>query len=145
MSFITSAEWRKRVAAGLERFKPVGDGRLLTSKSAISAAAAKAAMFRDTGARAVDMESAAVAHLAALHALPFIAARVIVDTADDSLPESVMRASGSGELQLWRLVGALALAPTEIAGVLRLARRFRLAQRSLRAIARADSLREAMA
>jgi adenosylhomocysteine nucleosidase len=134
--------WRERLAFALSERRPVTQGRLLTSDEAIADVEAKAVAFRTTGAAAVDMESVAVAQIAATHGLPFLAVKVIVDTAQDALPKSVMAASDSGQLQLWRLIGALALAPRDVVGVIRLARRFRVAHRSLRAVAQSHSLRE---
>jgi adenosylhomocysteine nucleosidase len=134
--------WRERLALALSERRPVTHGKLLTSEEAIADVAAKAATFRTTGAAAVDMESVAVAQMAATHGLPFLAVKVIVDTAQDALPKSVMAASDSGQLQLWRLIGALALAPRDVVGVIRLARQFRIAHRSLRAVAQSHSLRE---
>ena len=98
--------------------------------------AGKAAAFRDTGAAAVDMESLAVAEVAAAHGLPFLAVRVIVDTAGDALPAAVLAATRSGRVHIGRLIGALALAPAQIPGLLRLAQRYRAASRSLAALAR---------
>ncbi|MGH8210921.1 MAG: hypothetical protein ACREU6_15285, partial [Steroidobacteraceae bacterium] len=75
------------------------------------------------------------------HQLPFIAMRVIVDSAADTLPQAVTAAAdGAGHLQVWRLLGALARAPTDLAPLLRLARRYRAASRSLAAVARIGSL-----
>jgi len=127
--FVTCKAWRERVAAslGLE----VSTGTLLTSARAIETPAEKAAAFRDTGAAAVDMESAAVAEVAAAHGLPFIAVRVIVDTAGDALPPAVVAASTAGRVEIGRLIAGLVAAPREIAELIRLARRYRMAMRSL--------------
>jgi len=64
---------------------------------------------------------------------------VIVDTADDALPRSIVAASRSGRMQIWRLIGALALAPADLSALVRLGRRYRAAHRSLVAVARAGS------
>ena len=90
--------------------------------------------------RSVSYTHLAIAQIAATQGLPFIAVRVIVDTAQDALPAAVTAASRSGELQIWRLIAALALAPTELSALFRLAQRYRAARRSLAAIARAGSL-----
>jgi adenosylhomocysteine nucleosidase len=137
----TAIDWRRRIAAAIAASHPVTQGKLLTSAHPIGAIAGKSAAFRDTGALAVDMESFAIAEVAAAHALPFIAIRVIVDAATDALPPAVMVASRSGQLRLWRLIWALACAPAELAGLIRLARRYEVARRSLRAVARAGPLR----
>jgi adenosylhomocysteine nucleosidase len=130
--FVTCLAWRERVAASLGL--AVSTGSLLTSARAIETPAEKAAAFRDTGAAAVDMESAAVAAVAAAHGLPFIAVRVIVDTAGDALPAAVVAASRAGRVEIGRLLAGLVAAPREIAALIRLARRYRMAMRSLRVV-----------
>jgi adenosylhomocysteine nucleosidase len=132
--YATCRAWREQVAAAVSPLRAVTEGNLLTSTHAIETPADKAAAFRNTGAAAVDMESAAVAEVAARHNLPFIAVRVIVDTAADMLPRAVVAASRAGRVQFARLIGGLILAPREIASLVRLAQRYRIAMRSLRAI-----------
>lgn len=126
--------WREQVAAAVSPLCAVTEGNLLSSAHAIETPADKAAAFRNTGAAAVDMESSAVAEIAAKHNLPFIAVRVIVDTAYDVLPRAVVAASRAGRVRLARLVGGLILAPREITSLVRLAQRYRIAMRSLRVI-----------
>jgi adenosylhomocysteine nucleosidase len=139
-AFLTASYWRQRLSAAIAVHRPLTHGKLLTSAQAIEAVADKTAAFRETGAAAVDMESVAVAQLAALHGLPFIAVRVMVDTARDELPRAIMAASRSGHVHIWSLIGALALAPAELGPLIRLAQRYRAARRSLVAVARAGSL-----
>jgi adenosylhomocysteine nucleosidase len=136
----TCSHWRDSLGAAIVSLRPVTSGKLLTRSCAIAAVAGKAAAFRTTGALAVDMESAAVGRIAATHGLPFIAIRVIVDTAYDALPSAVVAASRSGQVQIWRLMRALALAPTDLTALVGLARRYRSAKRSLGAVARVGSL-----
>jgi adenosylhomocysteine nucleosidase len=132
--FAASQSWRERVAAAVSPLRAVSEGNLLTSARPIDTPADKAAAFRDSGAAAVDMESAAVAEVAAKHELPFIAVRVIVDTAADRLPHAVVNASRAGRLRIGRLLAGLVVAPGEIAGLIRLVQRYRIAMRSLRVI-----------
>lgn len=135
--FATSMDWRHRLSAAAEGLGAVSAGGLLSSARAIDSVAEKAAVFRDTGAVAVDMESLAIAQVAAAHRLPFVAVRVIVDTAADELPRAVLTASLGGQVRIWRLLGAIALAPAELGALLRLAGRYRTATRRLAAVARA--------
>jgi len=140
-SVVTALGWRERLTAAVGAHQPVACGKLLTSPRAIGTIADKAELFRNTGAAAVDMESLAVAEVARGHQLPFIAVRVIVDSAGDVLPPAVTAAADSeGHLHIWRLMGALALAPADLPPLIRLARRYRAANRSLAAIARLGSL-----
>jgi adenosylhomocysteine nucleosidase len=137
----TSEGWRERLSSAVAVHSPVRSGRLLTAARAIGSVADKAELFRSTGAAAVDMESVAVGEVAGQHRLPFIAVRVIVDGAADVLPRAVTAAADQeGHLHIWRLIGALAMAPGELAPLLRLARRYGVANRSLAAIARMGSL-----
>jgi len=139
-AFMTARYWRERLSAALTAHRLVACGKLLTSPRAILSIADKAAAFRDTGAAAVDMESLAVAEVASSHELPFIAVRVIVDTAADILPRAVMAAArGSGQLPLGRLLASLARSPGDLAALIRLAPRYRAARHSLLAVARAGT------
>ena len=134
-SFITAGYWREPLAALLAARLPVAGGKLLTSERAIDTVAAKQAAYRKTGAVAVDMESTAIAQMAVTHGLPFIAVRVIVDTAGDTVPRAVVAASAAGQVQIGRLICGLLLSPTDIAPLVRLARRYRIANRSLIVVA----------
>jgi adenosylhomocysteine nucleosidase len=133
--FLTSASWREQLRGAIAKQRPVVTGTLLTSVAAIGAVAEKAAAFRETGAVAVDMESLSVAEVAAAHTLPFIAVRVIVDTAADVLPRAVMAASREGQVNIRRLIGGLAAAPLDLVALIRLAKAYRVATRSLAAVA----------
>jgi adenosylhomocysteine nucleosidase len=89
----------------------------------------------------VDMESLAVAEVAVSRRVPFVAVRVIVDGAGDVLPKAVTAAAdAAGHLRLWRVLAALTLAPADLPALIRLARRYRAAGRSLAAVAGAGSL-----
>ena len=133
--YVCDASWRERVAAELRPLRAVSSGNLLTSDKAIDTPSEKMAAFLGTGAVAVDMEGAGVAEVAAAGNLPFIAVRVIVDTAADRLPAAVVAASRAGQVKIARLVMGLAASPGEIPGMMRLAQRYRVAMRTLRAIA----------
>jgi adenosylhomocysteine nucleosidase len=133
--FVTADAWRERIGAAVAKARSVAAGKLLSSPTVIDTVADKAAAYRDTGAVAVDMESLAIAEVAAAHGLPFVALRVIVDTAMDALPGAVVAASREGRLNIRRLLGGLAAAPLDLVALLRLLRRYRAATRSLTAAA----------
>ncbi len=142
----TAADWRERLGSALATRSPVRPGSLLTANRAIGSIEDKSELFRSTGAVAVDMESAAVAEVADQHQLPFVAVRVIVDSAEDVLPPSVTAAADAeGHLQIGRLIGALALAPADLGPLMRLARRYRAANRSLARVARTGALSSGVA
>jgi adenosylhomocysteine nucleosidase len=139
-TFATDVHWREILAAAISQHLCVVSGKLLTSAAAIEDVAAKAAAFAETGAVAVDMESAGVAQIAASKRLPFVAVRAIVDTAGDTLPRAVMAAGTEGRVRLARLLFGIVRSPREIAPVMRLAQRYRAAIRALGAVARTGAL-----
>lgn len=138
----TDTRWCATLAASLSarRRRTVVAGRLLTSAAAIADIPGKAAAFRRFGAAAVDMESLDVAKIAAIHGLPFIAVRVIVDTAADVLPAVVLAASSAGRVQASRLLLGVVRSPRAVAPLWRLARRYRAAVRALVAVAGTGAL-----
>ena len=139
-TFATDVHWREILAAAISQHLRVVSGTLLTSAAAIEDVAAKAAAFAETGAVAVDMESAGVAQIAASKRLPFVAVRAIVDTAGDTLPPAVLAAGTEGRMRFARLLFGIVRSPREIAAVMRLAQRYRAASRALGAVARTGAL-----
>jgi len=75
------------MAALLQKEKPASTRPLISSPVPVTRVEDKAALARDSGAVAVDMESYAIAEVASKASLPFIAVRVIVDSADMAIPE----------------------------------------------------------
>lgn len=134
----TSREWRQRILAALPTSCIAGGGRLLTTDRPIGREA-KGEAWRSSRAAAVDMESAAIAEVAAQAGLPFIALRVIVDTATDELPAALIAASGGGPLRIGRLLAGLLRAPRDAAALIRLSARYRIATRVLAAVGRPGS------
>lgn len=80
----------------------------------------KAALCRDSGAAAADMESHIVARVASAHGLPFVVARVVIDPAERSLPPAAlagMRPDGS--VNIFGVLGSLAKNPLQLPALLR--------------------------
>jgi adenosylhomocysteine nucleosidase len=130
----TDAPWRARLTT---RAAANTTGTLLTVSHPVATATRKAALFDVTGARAVDMESFGVAQVAHAAGVPFVATRVIVDGAGDSLPAAVLAATDpNGQTSVWGLVRGLSRDPRELAALVRLALGYRRASRSLAILAR---------
>ena len=136
----TARSWQESLSSSVPPGRRVGLDALLTVERALETPADKSAARRATGACAVDMESSAVAQVAEAHGVPFIAVRVIVDTARDGIPPAVAGASRAGKLRIGRLILGLVRSPSEIASLMRLARRYRAALRSLQAVAAVGKL-----
>jgi adenosylhomocysteine nucleosidase len=80
-------------AGGLDPALRVGDTLVSESASAIlsreiplETPEQKAAAFRETGARLVDMETAVIAAACTAAGIPFVAVRAVSDSADEPLP-----------------------------------------------------------
>jgi hypothetical protein len=130
------------VSGILSAHQVVCGGRLLGCREPLGSTAAKALAFRQTGAVAVDMESFAIAEVAAAERVPFLAVRAIVDTAQDAVPEVALSATRPGQagLDSARVLAALARTPGQLPALIRLGRRYRTASRALAAVVESGAL-----
>ena len=97
----------------------------------------KAILFHETGAIGVDMESAAVGAVAQEARVPFMVVRAVADSTDMTIPDISLNAVDEfGRLSLLKLIQGLAGHPTELFALIRVARSYRAAQRTLAAVAR---------
>ena len=139
LRFTCDPSWHAQLRAAFNA--AVTEGRLLTVRAPLATAAAKAALWQASGARAVDMESSAVAELAQRHALPFMAVRVIIDDARAQLPGAIAAATGAdGQVAAWRVGRHVLRHPRELAPLLRLARAYSAANATLAAVAASGAL-----
>jgi len=105
---------------------------LLAERSVVVAAAEKARLFAATGAAAVDLESGAVARVAARHGLPFAVLRAVCDPAERDLPPTVLVAlDQAGTIAMWRVLARVAANPGQVPALLRLASDAATARRAL--------------
>jgi adenosylhomocysteine nucleosidase len=134
----TSDPWRSQLEAALLQIGPVMRGTILTRAELACESTLKTRLFRESGAVAVDMESAAVGVVASLYGLPFMVLRVIADTAAETLPaplRTMASAQSLGPLGALTWLPALCV-PTQWPALLRLGRRYRRAREVLRRCAR---------
>ena len=125
----TDSDWHERVMAEQAIHKlDVISGPMLGSDQAVAGSAAKRQQHAETGALAVDMESHAVARVAAAQGLPFLALRAIADPADRPLPRAVQGIIGpNGRPRTVPLVLGLCRRPWELRALLALNKDFRQA------------------
>ena len=98
---------------------------------------AKEILYTQTGAIAVDMESASVASVARGAAVPFLAIRAIADSVDQAIPRAIQSAfDGFGRLNSFRVIRGLAKHPGDVLPLVRLGFGFRAAHGSLAAVRR---------
>ncbi|VVE69867.1 5'-methylthioadenosine/S-adenosylhomocysteine nucleosidase [Pandoraea captiosa] len=115
--FLTSIAW----AEALRRAMP---GALRADVAGVTApvvsAHDKAALFRESGAAAADMESHIVARVAQAHGLPFVVARVVIDPAERSLPPAALAGMRSdGSTDILGVLRSLAGNPLQLPALLR--------------------------
>jgi adenosylhomocysteine nucleosidase len=115
----THDEWSKNL---LRAMPGAVCGPLYGSPRPVTHPRAKAALYKMTGAIAVDMESHIVSGLAAVHGLPMAAIRVITDPAARALPPSVLAAlRPNGAVDIAALIWSVLKRPCDLPTLMRLA------------------------
>jgi len=98
-----------------------GKGPLFSCDRVVVTSGEKRSLFREVGARAVEMEAAAVARLASEKGAPFYCVRVVSDAANESLPlDFNLYRAPSGRFRRGRIVAAALARPWSIRGLMRL-------------------------
>lgn len=139
--FLVSVAWHKQLRDQLSWQLEAHVGDLLEASHPLTSAAKKNTLFCATGAAAVDMESAAVAEVAAERGLEFAALRVVLDPAARALPGSALAAiDTAGRLQVSKLLRSLLQRPRDLYELLQLRSDLRMAQTTLATAARLTAL-----
>ena len=137
----TDRRWRANLRRALSGEVPVNDGELLSAEEIISTPRGKAQAASESGAVAVDLESAAIGEAALASGKPFVVVRVILDGAGDRLPdvEGLVDQTGNRDP---RAALKIARRPAQWLRVIVLARRFRKARAALKRCAAYAALDE---
>ncbi len=136
-SFSVDTQWHERLYARLSGHTDLHTGPLIQSPTVVRSPEEKIALFNQYGVIAVDMESAAVAHVALLAGVPFMAIRAVSDPVCVSIPPSAMTTMDErGRFRLVRLLQRIFRHPQELLPLVRLARTFRAAQTTLATVTR---------
>ena len=123
----------EEVMADLALKRRVVRGGLAGAEEVIVAQARKAALWLQTGAAAVDMESHIAAAYAADAGLPFAALRVISDSAHRSLPALAKTAiRPDGKIDLRKILSGVVRDPSALSALVSTGIDFNRALRSLR-------------
>lgn len=111
-------------------------GALWSAQQPLATSAAKQALATRSGARAVDMEAAPIAAVAARARLPFVVVKAICDPLTREVPERIARTLGDGAFS-WRMLAAIAFGGPAVWHATRaLSHDFTRARRTLAAAAR---------
>jgi len=134
-----NSPWLEESRAVLQTINPDCEltGTLAESVHIVSTAAEKKRVAEHTQAKALDMESYAIAEVAKLHELPCLVVRAIADPASMDLPKAISFAiDQQGEVVLTRLLSYLITHPNEIPSLIRLGKDFSLARKTLQLAAK---------
>ncbi len=119
----TDSTWRSELIELLQNTFTIDDKPLVQSDRVLSSQNAKHQLHVDTGAAAVDMESAAVGEVALQAGIPFVVLRALADPLDLSLPVAIQKSiTASGKLRKLRFCAELIYRPHELRSFVRLAR-----------------------
>ena len=133
-----------RQVSDLAQRMGAAEGPIYGARNILSTEAGKARAWRETGALAVDLESAIVARAAEAAGRPFVVLRTIADPATTQLPAAALiPLAHDGTPAIRQVLGAVLRRPQQIAALLGLARETRRALGALTGPAR--TLREAFA
>ena len=136
-TFTVDPPWHERLTERLRANMPLHTGPLLETSTPARTPSEKAALFKQYGAAAVDMESAVVARVADEGEVPFTAIRAVADPAGLTIPTSALDAiDDSGRLRLLRLLQGLARHPRDFFPLVRLTRDFQAARETLALVVR---------
>lgn len=103
----TDQQWAAHARKHAERMGLHCSGRpLITVARSLNSPESKRRCHEQTGAVGVDMETAAVARVAGELGVPHLAIRVVLDSADDQLPERPV-SDGQGRIKATRVVRAM--------------------------------------
>ena len=130
--FRVDTTWHERLHTLLKGHIDLFTQPLIESPSILRTPSEKAALFKQSGAIAVDMESAAIAQTAMEACVPFMAIRVVVDPSHMTVPACALAAvDESGTFRALRLLKNLIRRPQDLIPLVQLGWHFRSAQATL--------------
>lgn len=134
-------EWRARIIQHLPKHVKVAGGILATSQQVLTSETEKRQFSAQNGACAVDMESGAIAEIAANAGIPYVAVRAITDPLEFSPPPILLEAVyPDGSVNTLHLLTLILRRSVNVSTLLRLAPSMRAACTTLLSVVKyADS------
>lgn len=136
-TYPVSLDWRNRLLELLPPHLSIAGGILAASPGVLTTAKAKLELGATTGACAVDMESSAIAEVAAKAGVPFLAIRAITDPVEYSPPAALLHAiQPEGSINTIHLLTLLFQRSVSFSTLLRLGKEIRAARSTLATVIR---------
>ncbi len=134
--YTTDANLNRQINACLtDSLISVNCGLLTEAKEVLGSVQQKSDVHQSTGARAIDMESAAIAKVASKANLSFVAIRAIVDESNMIIPACVLKTTDIyGRPDFFHLLIELLLSPGQIRPLYQLSRAMKQAMNTLKII-----------
>ena len=131
-----ASPWLNKALDQLSSLNPY-TGSLVESSFIVADSEEKKAIYKQTRAIALDMESAAVARMAIQNNLSVLVIRCIADPVSMNLPKAVSYAlNNQGDVVLAKLLWFLLTHPNELPGLIKLGLHFNAAKNKLKLVAR---------
>ena len=129
---VADPRWHAAVAGSLKDTHAPHTGLLVESSRVVATAIDKRALHQESGAIAVDMESAALARVARSHGRPFLVIRSVADSSRLDFPPVLLKAlNPRGDARMGPLLRGLATRPRQIPDLMALGQSFKLAMNTL--------------
>ena len=106
-------------------------GRVVTVYDPISDPREKLELYAQTKADVMDQSAVAIANIAKSEAIPFVIARAVFDVSDEKVPDIERYVRENARLSTTKLIGKLALKPTQVFSLRDVVSRARLCRERL--------------
>lgn len=107
-------------------------GKVISTRQAVLTSEGKKSLYQKSGALAVDMECAAVAHSAREAGIPFFALRAVCDPCEQTIPPDISNSlNENGQIKPWFIMRKLLRRPSLVKDLLRTGRDYKTALSAL--------------
>lgn len=135
ISFYSDKTWLQALISVLDKNLSVSTGTLLDSREIVASSVEKKALFQQSAAVALDMETASVFKVAHQAGIPCLAIRSIADPVSMDLPEAIVKSfNAQGQVELIKLLRFIVYKPSQISALIKLGCHFHAAKKTLKKV-----------
>jgi adenosylhomocysteine nucleosidase len=134
--YSTYSSFNNELLSQIPKGVPVHQGSICETGNLLVSVESKRKLFENSQCLAADMESGALAELAAENNIPFSVIRAVSDPDNMKLPKAVLAGMGTdGQFQVGNFLKTALMHPMEWWSIIKLARNFKKAQKTLNIVA----------